>query len=394
MSEGAFHAYVGLLVISGLLLSVLAVRGFDQPVSSRIADGVFAVGFLGYATYLIVADPAKVWVLYYAFAAPVVLVVHMFRQRKRARSRRFAAGFTPQVYAAPAAPTPLTPFPPPPAPLGSDAPVDEGARGSSGLANLPPHTLPPTRGEGPMSPRPPMPSGLPALPPTAPGSPPPKPPGFLHGVTPSGAGGRPPAPGAAGNPWGMLGDGSAPAEPPGGSPVPGWPRTHSEPPALPTPPTAPPAAPPSAERPGRHSGGHNEPYDHASDQRYAAYEPEERFPTTPGRHESPGRHSGGYSSADRYSNYDPGERFGTYEPPAEPSPGGQQVAGHDTHPSGDIHADQPHSYETTSRLRRPAWLQEPEPPAAAPDSPDSEQPPAGHHHRAENPPDEWPPRHG
>jgi hypothetical protein len=120
MPEGEFHAYVGLLAFSGLVLSVLAIRGFGQRAGSRVADGVFAAGFLGYAAYLIVTDPPAVTVFYYAFAAPVFLLVHMWRERGRARRRRFAAGLIPQTYAAPPAPTPLTPFPPPPPPLGSE----------------------------------------------------------------------------------------------------------------------------------------------------------------------------------------------------------------------------------------------------------------------------------
>ena len=42
MSEGEFHAYVGLLAVSAVILSVLAVRGFGQSTGARVLDGLFA----------------------------------------------------------------------------------------------------------------------------------------------------------------------------------------------------------------------------------------------------------------------------------------------------------------------------------------------------------------
>ncbi|MFI7600182.1 hypothetical protein [Actinoplanes sp. NPDC049681] len=95
MSEGEFHAYIGLLFISGLVLSVLAVRGFGLSTGARVVDGLFSVGFLGYAVYLVVAEPDEFWVFYYAFAAPIWAVVHVRRSHKAARAARFAA-FTAQ----------------------------------------------------------------------------------------------------------------------------------------------------------------------------------------------------------------------------------------------------------------------------------------------------------
>jgi hypothetical protein len=82
MSDGEYHAYVGLLVLSALVLSVLAIRGFGQSASVRVADGLFSAGFLGYAAYLIIADPETVTVFFYAFLAPVLAVVHVIRSRR------------------------------------------------------------------------------------------------------------------------------------------------------------------------------------------------------------------------------------------------------------------------------------------------------------------------
>jgi hypothetical protein len=85
VSDGAFHGYVGMLVVSALVLSVLAARGFGQSAFARVVDGVFAAVFLGYAGYLMFADPGQVLVFYYAVLAPVYAVVHVVRNRPRSR---------------------------------------------------------------------------------------------------------------------------------------------------------------------------------------------------------------------------------------------------------------------------------------------------------------------
>jgi hypothetical protein len=311
MSEGEYHAYVGLLAFSGLMLSVLAVRGFGQRAGSRVVEGVAAAGFLGYAVYLVATDPPTVRVFYYAFAAPVVLLVHMFRSRGRARRRRFAAGLTQtqqQAYAAPAAQTPLTPFPPPPPPLGN-APAHE---------DRPDHqqhrsTYQPLPSGLPGAPAPP-PAPVP-LPPLAPGlvmppAPPPPVPGGPRRAMPSGLPGRPDGPQPA---W------SAPPTPSA--------------PSGPSAPSAPPAGLTPAEP--RWAGAPEQPW-HAE--------------------------------------------------PRTPVAGPDAQAGHDTH--GGY---QP-AHETSTRLRRPAYL--------SPDPPRSPGPGSGRHRAGDADEDDgpphgdWPPRHG
>jgi len=116
MSDGEFHAFVGLLAAGGLVLGVLAVLGFDQRVVSRIADGVVAAGYLGCAAYLQITR-MSLPIYYFAAGAPVlVLLVHLLRDRRRARRKRLAAGLT-KLYVKPPANTPLTPYPEPPPPL-------------------------------------------------------------------------------------------------------------------------------------------------------------------------------------------------------------------------------------------------------------------------------------
>jgi len=120
MSDGEFHAFVGLLAAGGLVLGVLAALGFDQRVVSRIADGVVSAGYLGCAAYLQITH-LSLPIYYFAAGAPVLLLLlHLLRDRRRARRRRLAAGLT-KMYVVPPANTPLTPFPAPPPPLDPSA---------------------------------------------------------------------------------------------------------------------------------------------------------------------------------------------------------------------------------------------------------------------------------
>jgi hypothetical protein len=123
MSEGEFHAYVGLLTVSAVILSVLAARGFGQSAGARVLDGLFAAGFLGYAGYLVLADPDTVRIFFYAFAVPVVGIVQAVRATRAARSRQVSH---PAPYGAEPAPVPPQPFPSPPTAQAAD-PATDGA---------------------------------------------------------------------------------------------------------------------------------------------------------------------------------------------------------------------------------------------------------------------------
>jgi hypothetical protein len=108
MSDGEFYGYIGLLTLSGALLAIMAARGFGQARSARIADAIFAAGFLGYAGYLAIANPATVTIFFYAFAVPILAVVNAVRSRRRAPVP------APFPYADPSASHPAGGFPPAP----------------------------------------------------------------------------------------------------------------------------------------------------------------------------------------------------------------------------------------------------------------------------------------
>jgi hypothetical protein len=253
MSDGEFHAFVGLLAAAGLVLAVLAVAGFDQRAGSRFTDGVVAAAYLGGAAYLQVTG-RSLPIYFFAAGAPVLaLLLHLLRERARARRKRLAAGLT-KMYVKPPANTPLTPYPAPPPPL------DPASR----TKDKPPE---------PVAPRAyrPMPSGLPprgeAAPPPPAGHDPTSPPPAAH------------------------------AEPAGHDTAPPPPAGHD---------ATPPPQPAHAERAGHDTA-----------------------PPRPAAHAEPAGHD--------------------TTPP--PQPAHAEPAGHDT--AG--------VEETSSRLRRPAYLEAPDP---------------------------------
>jgi hypothetical protein len=115
MSDGTFYGYIVLLLVSGITLAVLAARGFGQSPGLRVLDGLFALGFLGYALYLLfVFDGGQVRLLFYAFIVPIIAVSKVVRQRRAVREARalLSAGPT-GTGAAPYGGAKGSPIPPP-----------------------------------------------------------------------------------------------------------------------------------------------------------------------------------------------------------------------------------------------------------------------------------------
>jgi hypothetical protein len=84
MSGGSFDGYMVALTISGLILLVLAIGGFfKESKGARIFSGVVGLAFLGYAFYLFfIFTGGTVFISYYVFIVPVILIVNLFRSRK------------------------------------------------------------------------------------------------------------------------------------------------------------------------------------------------------------------------------------------------------------------------------------------------------------------------
>lgn len=119
MSDGAFHAFAGLLALSGLALAVEALLGRGRRIPSRVIDALFALALLAGTAYVVKIRFRPEPTYFAGFVLTALLLLRAERQRRGAKARRFAAGIFKQMYEAPAAPTPLTPFPPAPPPLGA-----------------------------------------------------------------------------------------------------------------------------------------------------------------------------------------------------------------------------------------------------------------------------------
>jgi hypothetical protein len=86
VSDGMFTTYVVALGISGIVLLLAAAIGFGSTAGARVLSGIIGLGFLGYAIYLqfFLADGAEFRMFFYAFIAPVLAIINIFRSRKPA----------------------------------------------------------------------------------------------------------------------------------------------------------------------------------------------------------------------------------------------------------------------------------------------------------------------
>jgi hypothetical protein len=93
LNDTTFNLYSALLAISGILLAVTAATGFGgRSVGARVLNGIFAVAFLAYAVYLqFIFTTGTVFVSYYVFVVPILLLVQAFRNRAAAKQQHVAA---------------------------------------------------------------------------------------------------------------------------------------------------------------------------------------------------------------------------------------------------------------------------------------------------------------
>ncbi|HEY9484710.1 MAG TPA: hypothetical protein VIR00_17300 [Micromonosporaceae bacterium] len=93
LNENTFNLYSALLAISGILLAVTAATGFGgRSVGARILNGIFAVAFLAYAVYLqFIFTSGTVFISYYVFVVPILVIVQAFRNRTAAKQQQAAA---------------------------------------------------------------------------------------------------------------------------------------------------------------------------------------------------------------------------------------------------------------------------------------------------------------
>ena len=107
LNTTTFNLYSALLAISGILLAVTAATGFGgRSVGARIVSGLFAVLFVGYAIYLqFIFTSGTVFISFYVFVVPILLIVQAFRNRTAAKQQQAAAAQSSAIstpYASPA----------------------------------------------------------------------------------------------------------------------------------------------------------------------------------------------------------------------------------------------------------------------------------------------------
>jgi|tagenome__1003787_1003787.scaffolds.fasta_scaffold16330837_1 hypothetical protein len=90
---GVELAYLGLLVLSGLMLLIVAALPIGTPPWSRILNVVVGAGMLGYAYYIMfLLEPGETYrVIFYVFVLPIVLVAQTFKAAKANREAKRAA---------------------------------------------------------------------------------------------------------------------------------------------------------------------------------------------------------------------------------------------------------------------------------------------------------------
>ncbi|MQY06416.1 hypothetical protein [Actinomadura macrotermitis] len=79
-AEPTFSWYVLLLAFAGVVMVVMAALGGGQGAGMRVLNGLFGVGFLGYAFYLAFIFEGGSYVLFFkAFILPVLLLINFVR---------------------------------------------------------------------------------------------------------------------------------------------------------------------------------------------------------------------------------------------------------------------------------------------------------------------------
>ena len=86
LSTGTELAYVGGLVLSGVILLALAAVGFGlKSTAQRVLNGVIGLAMLGYAGYvLFMTDEGDtIYVFWYVFIVPILLIINVIKHARQ-----------------------------------------------------------------------------------------------------------------------------------------------------------------------------------------------------------------------------------------------------------------------------------------------------------------------
>jgi len=88
-----FYVYVLFLIFSGIAMLAMAFVRAEYAKRRQALNFVLGAGFLIYGLYLLlVFNGGTYFMFYYAFAAPILLIVQFFRDRSAFKGRQMAAG--------------------------------------------------------------------------------------------------------------------------------------------------------------------------------------------------------------------------------------------------------------------------------------------------------------
>jgi hypothetical protein len=86
ISAGQELAYIALLCVSGLIAIAIGAIGFGlKSGGQRVLNIVIGVAFVGYGLYLLIGNPDSVFIFWYVFIVPIVLIINVVKAA-RARS--------------------------------------------------------------------------------------------------------------------------------------------------------------------------------------------------------------------------------------------------------------------------------------------------------------------
>jgi hypothetical protein len=81
-TQSQFNLYLIALIVSGVIMLGLALTGFGSSgTGSRVINGLFGAGFVGYGVYLFVTEPTEFRVFLYAFVVPIIMIFRAFKAR-------------------------------------------------------------------------------------------------------------------------------------------------------------------------------------------------------------------------------------------------------------------------------------------------------------------------
>jgi hypothetical protein len=80
ISDGQLLAYIGLLGVSGLIMLVIGAVGFGlKSTGQRVLNVVLGLAFIGYGLYLLFGSSESVYVIWYVFVVPILLIINVVK---------------------------------------------------------------------------------------------------------------------------------------------------------------------------------------------------------------------------------------------------------------------------------------------------------------------------